>query len=229
MTLLECSSADGHVPVQEAIGDAAKAGLRSIDFGVEPSAGDLTTEPRGVAADLAAQRVSDVWLSQYISPDQWKATGCLSLFAATFNSDGAAAVVHGPDASPQQRSDTARMLHDLRGVSVVQEVNVQHAAHAEPMHQRYSMHPLVRGLAAEMQAKNPDHGHDRAIVGFVQYMLCRPGAELANLSQTAANAPTATQLLLWRRQTWRLCCKSLLLQGSPVHERCSKKTRSWGL
>ena len=51
-----------------------------------------------------------------------RAAACLSLFAATFDAGGAAAVLYGLDASAQQQAETVTMLRDLRGVSVVQEL-----------------------------------------------------------------------------------------------------------
>ena len=92
------------------------------------------TLPRGAAAELEARRVSGFWLSRYLSANQKHATACLSLFAASFDAGGAAAVVHGPDAVSQQQDAVVEMLRGLRGVSVVQEVQqatpLRRASHA---------------------------------------------------------------------------------------------------
>ena len=104
---------------------------------------------------------------------------------------GAAAVLHGPDATAQQRDDAARTLRGLRGVSVVQEVSQPTA----PGQLRYGMHPLVRGLAIDMRREQPDSEHGAAVTGFVWYMLCKVGGELTELDETATSAPVAAVLL----------------------------------
>jgi len=139
--------------------------------------------------------VSGFWLTQYLSPKQREATASLSLFAATFAADRAAAVMHGAAAGAEQRDDAVNMLRGLRGVSVLQAVTAPQPD--TEGHSRYSMHLLIRDLAVELRAKQLQHGDadDTAASGFLSYMLHRRGAELIDLDGTAANAAVAARLL----------------------------------
>ena len=175
---------------QEAIEDADQAGLRGIASSAESPDDDFATEAGGAAAQLDARRVSRFWLRKYLSSRQQAAAARLSLFAATFAADGAAAVLHGP-AAPRQQADSAKMLRGLRGVSVVQEVQ-QPAAVGQC---RYSMHPLVHGVAVELRGDMSVSDREAAENNFVAYMLQECGGELAGLQRTAVDAPVAARLL----------------------------------
>jgi hypothetical protein len=183
---------------QEAIADAHHAGLRGVAADTFSASGDLINLSSGAAAELEARRVSGFWLSQYLSNEQREATACLSLFAATFDARGAAAVVPGSNGSAQQRADTVKMLRALRGVSVVQE-----AQQSSPGHLRYSMHPLVRGVTVELRSKQPQTVQDAAAFGFVSHMLWKGGTELAESGQTVANAPVGAGLPPWEAPHFR--------------------------
>ena len=135
--------------------------------------------------------MSDLWLRRYLSPKQLEAIARLSVFA-TFDSTGAAAVMHGADADPAQLRDAELMLRCLRGLSVLQEVQQAASAYSEPP--RYGMHLLVRGLAAEVQQRQPEDSQAEAVTGFVDHVISI-GNRLADLEQTAANAATTADLL----------------------------------
>ena len=175
--------------LQEAIKDARAAGLR----GVGPGAALLTAS--GAARKLDARHVSKLWLDRYLEGAEKHATACLSLFAATFDTSGAAAVLHGPEADAQQQDTSEQMLRLLRSVSVLQEAPVGPMS-AQP-ESRYSMHPLIRGLAVELRSGQSEADCNIAARNFVVYMLQKGGNELASLSRTAAAAPFAAQLLDW--------------------------------
>ena len=140
--------------LQEALDDAI-AGIGIM--GIAPS--DDTGQPVSAAArELRARNVSDLWLRRYLSPNQLDAIAGLSLFAATFDAAGAAAVLHGADPGPSQRRNTELLLRCLRGLSILQEVPRAAAGEQQP---RYGMHLLVRGLAVPMCCdRQPEDSQD---------------------------------------------------------------------
>ena len=185
--------------MQEAIADASEAGIGGIGSAAQLLAGGPSVAATSSsAAELKARRVSGFWLSQYLSVQQQGAFACLSLFAAIFDTAGAAAVLHGVGPTVQQQADVAEILRGLRDVGVVQEVQ-QPAVSGQP---RHSMHPLVRDLGAELRGKQPADGQDAATIGFVAYMLRKGGTELAALERTAAAAPVAARLLAWEARNF---------------------------
>ena len=172
---------------QAAIQDAKNAGLRGVGAGTAAQAAS------GAAAELDAQRTSGFWLDRYLIDTEKHAAACLSLFAATFNASGAATVLYGSEASAQQQANARQMLRALCSVSVLQQVPQP----AMPTQTRYSMHPLMRGLAMELRSRQPDSVRDSMAINFVVYVLDQGSVELANLDHTAAGMPVAAQLLEW--------------------------------
>lgn len=175
--------------MQDAINDGIKAGLRGISPSAELASGG---SDGGAAAQLEAQRVSRVWLDKYLSGSQRQATASLSLFAASFDAVGAAAVLSGARAHSQQ-AEADQMLQSLREISIIQELR-QSAAEDQI---RHTMHPLLRDLTIELRQGQPDADHKAAVIGFVSYMLTVVGFKLASLGQAAVHAPDAAQLLDW--------------------------------
>ena len=141
-------------------------------MGIGPSSQLSSDDPshpvNATASELKARNVSELWLRQYLSPKQLEALARLSLFAATFTAAGAAAVWHGAETCPAQLRDAELMLRCLRGLSVLQEV---HHAAADPQQHRYSMHLLVRGLAADVQRQQPEDSQTSAMAGLVTHIL----------------------------------------------------------
>ena len=141
---------------QEAIADGIKAGLRGINRGAQLACGD---DDGGAAAQLEAKRVSRVWLDRYLSDDQRHATACLSLFAASFDAAGAAAVLCGGIATAEQHNEAKQVLQTLHGISIIQKLrqpaSPQGYEQNETAGTRYSMHPLLRDLAADLSRRRP--------------------------------------------------------------------------
>ena len=171
--------------LQEAIADADSFGIMGIAPDSELTGNDAAGQPAtATASELRARNVSDLWLRQYLSQQQLASLARLSLFAASFDAAGAAAVLHGADAGPVQRREAAVLLRCLRGLSVLQET-WEGAADSQPP--RYSMHLLVRGLAAGVQRQQLEHIQLAAVTGFLHYVLSVSG-KLAGLDPAKANA-----------------------------------------
>ena len=143
------------------------------------------------AAETEGWQVLAFWLRRHLSHEQRTALARLSLFAASFDTDEAAAVLHGPDADALQRGDAAKVLRGLSGLNAVHLIQPPGTAGQT----RYSVQPLMRSVATQLRRELPQAAQDAAAVGFVTHMLRLGGALLAGLDQAAAAAPVAAQLL----------------------------------
>ena len=146
------------------------------------------------------------------SADSWGSSSHLVLDSDGHALTHAFCLQHGsPDAWPTlQKQSAAPLLRSLRGLGVLQE------PHSRP--QRYSMHPLIRQVAADMREQQVGSEHDPVVGAFVGACL-RVGKQLSSLHQTAsegAAGDTAAAARLLRLETPNF--QSLLRLLAPDHE-----------
>ena len=178
----------------------------------------------GAAAQPAAKRVLSAWLDRYLSDDQSRACARLSLFAASFDAAGAAAVLYGAAASPAKRAEAQQTLRTLRGFGILQE-RQQPAADGQL---RYSMHPLLRDLGCEPAQEGARRGcharSHRLRETHARHVGRRGGQSRPGSSGSSAERGPAAGL--GKRRMSPLCCSPSQRQTSVVRMPGSRQTRS---
>lgn len=161
--------------MQAALADAERAGLLAVNSDMNTSC----TPSMQAEIRSDRRRITFAWLSSYLTQAQKQTMAVLSAFAGTFgvqSLEGVAEVMVALKADPEQiravqSASAARALSGLHLIGLLNRPGGAAAAAAGAAAARYSTHPLVRDLAAQIMEGLPAHQQQAAARGFVGWLL----------------------------------------------------------